>query len=144
IRSKVGGYIEAVGKGPARMPGDATPSKDVLLALIKARPNDFFAQLRLGALYQTEGDQEKAIEHLRRAAEVFPYYAGEGNPYARLAEIYEARGDKKEAASALEMLLRHNETNADAAAKLARLRLAMGDRAAALEALKTTFYIQPF
>jgi tetratricopeptide (TPR) repeat protein len=144
IKAKVGGYIEAVAVGPARVPGNEPPSKDILLALVKARPNDYFAHLRLGAIYQKEGDQEKAIEHLRKASELFPYYSGEGNPYSRLAEIYEARGDRKEAAAALQLLTEYNETNADATARLARLRLEMGDRAGALEALKTTFYIQPF
>ncbi len=144
IKAKVGGYIEAVGKSPAMTAGNEPPSKDALLALLKARPNDYFANLRLGAIYQKEGDQDKAIEHLRRAAELFPYYSGEGNPYSRLAEIYEARGNKKEAMAALQSLTEHNETNADAGAKLARLKLEMGDRAGALETLKTTFYIQPF
>ncbi|MGA9770887.1 MAG: tetratricopeptide repeat protein [Blastocatellia bacterium] len=144
IKSKVGGYVEAVGKGPAMTAGNEPPSKDALLALLKARPQDYFANLRLGAIYQKEGDQEKAIEHLRRASELFPYYSGEGNPYSRLADIYEARGDKKEAAAALQLLTQYNETNSDAGAKLARLRLEMGDRAGALEVLKTTFYIQPF
>jgi len=78
----------------------------------------------------------QAIEHLRRAAELFPYYAGEGNPYTLMAEIYETRGQKAEAAAALETFVRYNETNAGALAKLARLRLAMDDRKGALEALK--------
>ncbi|HKP86803.1 MAG TPA: tetratricopeptide repeat protein [Blastocatellia bacterium] len=144
IRAKVGTSIEAVGSGPHAVAGGQEPTKEVLLATLKVRPNDYFAHLRLGAIYQSERDQEKAIEHLKRASEIFPYYAAAGNPYGRLAEIYEARGDKKEAAQALESLTRYNETDAEAGAKLARLRLAMGDRAGALEALKTTFYIQPF
>ena len=144
IRAKTSSYIEAVGTGPLRAPGEQLPSKEALMALLKARPNDYFAHLRLGALYKNEGDVERAIEHLRRAAEVFPYYAGEGNPYALLAETYESRGQKAEAAAALESLTRYNETNVEALAKLARLRLSMGDPKGALQALETTFYIQPF
>ena len=144
VRAKVGGYLEAVGSGPAKTAGGEPPSKDQLLGLLKARPNDYFAHLRLGTLYKKEGDGEHAVEHLRRAVELFPYYTASGNPYEQLAELYEARGDKKAAADILEALARYNETNADAFAKLARLKLALGDRNGALEALKTTFYIQPF
>jgi tetratricopeptide (TPR) repeat protein len=144
MRAKVGGYLEAVGNGPMKSASGQAPSKDELLGLLKARPNDYFAHLRLGTIYKTAGDQEHAIEQLRRAVELFPYYTATGNPYEQLAEIYDARGDKKEAAAILEALARYNETNADAFAKLARLKLALGDRNGAIEALKTTFYIQPF
>ncbi|MEK6409768.1 MAG: tetratricopeptide repeat protein [Acidobacteriota bacterium] len=144
VRSKTSAWVEAIGSGPIRAAAGQTPSKDALLAVLKARPNDYFANLRVGAMYKTEGDAEKAIEHLRRASELFPYYTGEGNPYALLSEIYDARGQKPEAASVLETLVRYNETNAGALAKLARLRLGMGDRKAAVEALKQSFYIQPF
>jgi tetratricopeptide (TPR) repeat protein len=144
LRAKTSPYIEAVGTGPLRAPGNQAPSKEALAALLKIKPNDYFAHLRLGALYKNEGDAERAIEHLRRATEAFPYYAGEGNPYALLAEIYESRGQKAEAAAALESLTRYNETNVEALAKLARLRLSMGDQKGALQSLETTFYIQPF
>ncbi|MFP5261490.1 MAG: tetratricopeptide repeat protein [Blastocatellia bacterium] len=144
IRAKTSSYAEAVGGGPPRAPAGEPLSKEALAALLKARPNDYFAHLRLGALYKNEGDADRALEHLRRAAELFPYYAGEGNPYALTAEIYESRGQKAEAAAALESLTRYNETDVGALAKLARLRLSMGDQKGALQALETTFYIQPF
>jgi tetratricopeptide (TPR) repeat protein len=144
IRSKTSSYIEAIGTGPLRGPGNESPSKESLAALLKTRPNDYFAHLRLGAIYKNEGDADRAIEHLRRAAEVFPYYGREGNVYAMLAEIYESRGQKAEAAAALETLTRYNETNVEALTKLARLRLSLGDQKGALRALETTFYIQPF
>ncbi|HVG19759.1 MAG TPA: tetratricopeptide repeat protein [Blastocatellia bacterium] len=144
VRAKTSSYVEAIGGGPLHAPAGQAPSKEALAALLKARPNDYFTLLRLGALYKNEGDLDRAIEHLRRATEVFPYYAGEGNPYALLAEIYQSRGQKSEAASALETLTRYNETNVEALTKLARLRLSLGDQKGALEALETTFYIQPF
>jgi tetratricopeptide (TPR) repeat protein len=61
-----------------------------------------------------------------------------------LADIYESRGQKAEAAAALETLMRYNETNAGALAKLARLKLALSDQKSAVEALKKSFYVQPF
>jgi len=144
IRAKTGAWIEAVGSGPARAVAGQDLSKEALLAMVNAKPNDYFARLQLGAMYKKEGDSEHAIEHLRRAAELFAYYAGQGNPYSLLAEIYESRQQNSEAAATLETLVKYNETDAGALAKLARLRLAMGDRKAAVDALKRSFYIQPF
>lgn len=144
INAKTSGWLEAMGSGPLHAPAGQTPSKEALLAVLKAKPNDYFANVRLGALYKKEGEADKAVEHLRRAAELFPYYAGEGNPYSSLAEIYESRGQKTEAAAVLEALMRYNETNAGALAKLAQLRLALGDQKSAVDALKKSFYIQPF
>ena len=95
-------------------------------------------------MYKKEGDVDRAIEHLRRAAELFPFYGGEGNPFGQLAEIYEARGLKREAIGALESLVLANETESEAFKKLARLRIEVGDREKALEALATSFYIYPF
>ncbi|MEK6321836.1 MAG: tetratricopeptide repeat protein [Acidobacteriota bacterium] len=144
VRSKTSAWVEAIGSGPVRATPGQTLSSDTLLAMLKGTPNNYFIHLRLGAIYKNEGDADKAIEHLRRASELFPYYAGEGNPYTLLADIYESRGQKLEAAAALETFVRYNETNAGALAKLARLRLAQGDRKGAVEALKLSFYIQPF
>jgi tetratricopeptide (TPR) repeat protein len=143
IKSKTSAWVEALGNGPTQAPGSQPPTKEALLALLKATPNDYFAHLRLGTLYKTE-DPQRAIEHLRRATELFPFYSRQGNPYVVLAEIYESRGQKAEAAAALETFVRHNETDAAAHAKLARLKHELGDRKGAVEVLKQTFYIHPF
>jgi tetratricopeptide (TPR) repeat protein len=144
LREKTSGYVEALnmsGGGPA---DTRSAAKEALTAIVRARPNDYFANLRLGAIYKTEGDLDRAIEHLRRAATLFPFYGGEGNPYVQLADIYESRGEKSEAASALESLTRSSDTNVEAFKRLAQLKLAMGDRAGAIDALNTSFYIHPF
>ena len=143
IKAKTSGWLEAIGSGPANVAGGQPPTKEALLAVLKARPNDYFAHLRLGTLYKKE-EPERAIEHLRRAAELFPFYTEQGNPYLQLVEIYEARGQKTEAAAALEPYVRYNETDAGALAKLARYKVESGDRKGAIEVLKQSFYIQPF
>jgi cellulose synthase operon protein C len=143
LRAKTKPWLEATANGPASVAGQAQ-SKDALLGLVKARPNDFFAHLKLGTILKSEGDTDGAIEHLKRAAELFPFYGGEGNPYTQLADIYEARGQKTEAAAILLALTRADETNAEAFGRLARLRLAMNDRAGALDAIKQSFYVNPF
>jgi tetratricopeptide (TPR) repeat protein len=143
LRAKTKPWLEALAGGPASVAGE-TQSKDALSAIVKAQPNNFFARLKLGALLKSEGDADGAIEHLKRAAELFPFYGGEGNPYKHLADIYEARGQKTEAANYLAALARADETNAEAFGRLARLRLAMKDRAGALDAIKQSFFINPF
>ena len=141
VRAKAGAYIEATSGGPSAA-RDA--SKDKLLSIVATKPNDYFARLKLGQVYKTEGDNEKSIEQLRRAIELFPYYAGEGNPYDLLAEIYEAKGRKAEAAAQLEALSRIDETGIDPLKRLARLRIDLGDKTGAVDALRAVFYIYPF
>ncbi len=144
LRAKTKPWMEALSSGLQPNPASEVQSKEVLMALVKSRPNDFFAHLKLGAMLKSEGDTDRAIEHLKRASELFPFYGGEGNPYAQLAEIYEARGQKTEAAAMLQALTRADESNAEAFGRLARLRLAMNDRAGALDAIKLSFYVNPF
>src|SRR5204862_5956231 len=55
-----------------------------------------------------------------------------------------SNGQKAEAVAALEAFGKYNETIAAPLAKLAQLKLAMGDQKGAAEALKKGFYIQPF
>jgi tetratricopeptide (TPR) repeat protein len=144
IRGKIGKYIDSIGTGPTKTEGDPKAAKEALLAVLKAKPNDYFATLRLGAIYKSENDNEKAIEYLKRATDLFPYYTGDGNPYTVLADIYEAQGKKAEAIAVLEALTKHNETNAEAYKRLGKLKLDSGDKAGALSVLITSFYISPF
>ena len=144
LKAKTRGYLEAVGNGPVKSAGEQAMTKEAALALVKTRPNDYFAHLRVGAIYKSEGDLDRAIEHLRRAAELFPFYTGQGNPYLQLADIYQSRGQKAEAAAVLAGLVRLDEDDAEALKRLAELRLEMGDRAGALEAAVASFYINPF
>jgi tetratricopeptide (TPR) repeat protein len=143
LQSKTQPMIEALGAALAGPPAQP-PSKEALQAIVNSNPKDYFAHLRLGAILKNEGNTDQAIIHLKRAAELFPYYGGEGNPYAQLADIYESRNQKAEAAAALESLTRFNETNTEAFKRLARLRLDLGDKAGAIAALLTSFYIYPF
>ncbi|HYP28854.1 MAG TPA: tetratricopeptide repeat protein [Blastocatellia bacterium] len=144
LKAKVQPYVEAVANSPLEAPSGQPPSKEAIAAVLKDRPNDFFAHLRLGTIYKSEGDTDRAIEHLRRATAVFPFYGGEGNAYSQLADIYEAQGKKAEAAEMVEALIRHRETDAGSYKRLAKLKLEAGDRAGALETLFTSFYVYPF
>ncbi|MBI3653012.1 MAG: tetratricopeptide repeat protein [Acidobacteria bacterium] len=144
LQAKIKDKIAALGTGPMRVNDDAKQAEIILEAVLKTRPNDYFALLKLGTIYKQEGDKEKAIALLKRAAEVFPYYAREGNPYVQLADLYEAQGQKAEAQAALEALIKHNETDASAYKRLAKLKMELQDRAGALATIYTSFYVTPF
>ncbi len=144
LNQKTQPLIDAIGTGPVAAASGQPPAKEALEAIVKAKPNDYFARLRLGTMYKSEKQDDLALEHLRRAAEVFPYYGGEGNPHGLIADILEARGQKAEAAAALETLTRFTETNVEVFKKLAQLRAELGDRVGARNALLTSFYIYPF
>ncbi len=142
IQSKVGKHIKA-GESLWKRERGEKPSKEAALTAVAANPDDFLANLMAGTMLKDE-DASKAITYLKKAIEVFPYYDGEGSAYETLAELYEKRGDKQGQADTLEALVKVDENNYDAVKKLAELRLALGDKAKALEALKLCFYINPF
>lgn len=138
LKGKTAGYIEAVKNSDAMK-----ASKEAVVAMCNGRPNDFFANLKLGTIYKTEGESEKAIAHFKQAIEAYPYYTGQGNPYAELAALYESKGLKQEAAAQLAALAKVDEDAHEALKRLAQLRIELGDKPGAIEALEAAFYIYP-
>jgi tetratricopeptide (TPR) repeat protein len=104
----------------------------------------FVLHLRAGQLFRAENDTENAVLHFRRAIELFPFYTGEGNAYDALAEIYEKKGDDKQAAEIMALRIKYDENSLPTLKALASLRSKMNDRAGALEALRLSFYVSPF
>ncbi|HEV2763916.1 MAG TPA: tetratricopeptide repeat protein [Pyrinomonadaceae bacterium] len=141
VRAKAKPLQEAL--GPVAPAAALQLSKEAVLKLLSERES-FALRLRAGSLLRAEGDEEGAARHYRRAAELFPFYTGEGNAYEALADVYEKSGETAAAADVLETLVRHDETNLKALARLAALRLKQGDRARALDALRLSFYVSPF
>ena len=142
MRGKIGKYIKAGESLWKRQPGEQ-PNKDTALLAVAATPDDFVANFRAGVLTKDE-NPERAIGYLKHAIEVFPYFVDEGNPYEALAALYEKRGEKQAQADVLEALVKVDENNYEAVKKLIELRIALGDKARALEALKLSFYLSPF
>lgn len=101
-------------------------------------------RLRAGHLFLADNDIETAIVHFRRAIELFPYYTGEGNAYDALAEIFSKKGDFKQAAEVMAARVGNEEDSLPALKVMANVRLQIGDRAGALEALRLSFYVSPF
>ena len=121
----------------------ASLTKEDVLKML-AVEDTFALHLRAGHLFAADGDKENAILHFKRAIELFPYYTGEGNAFEALAEIFEKGGDNAQAAEALASLVKYDENNLKALKALTRLRLVLGDRAGALEAMRLSFYVSPF
>src|SRR6185295_5502235 len=109
-----------------------------------ATQDTFALHLRAGHLFCADNEIENAVVHFRRAIELFPYYTGEGNAYDALAEIFEKKGDHKQAAEVLASHARYDENSLRTLKELANLRMKMGDRTGALEALRLSFYVSPF
>ena len=116
--------------------------EEVLKAL--ATEDTFALRIRAAELLAADGDTQAAVTHYLRALELFPYVSGSGNPYESLAKILEQKGDAAQAAKVLEGLVKTDENNLEALKNIARIRLALGERQQALNALQASFYISPF
>jgi tetratricopeptide (TPR) repeat protein len=121
----------------------ASLSKEEVLKLL-ATQDTFALHLRAAELLAADGDESGAISHYRKAIELFPYFTGEDNPYEALAKLLEHKGDAVEAAEVLDRLVQKDENNLEALKTIARIRMALGDQAHALEALTASFFVSPF
>jgi len=104
----------------------------------------FALRIRAAELFAADGDTQTAVTHYLRALELFPYVSGAGNPYESLAKLLEQKGDPAQAAKVLDSLVKTDENNLEALKNIARIRLALGERRQALDALQASFYISPF
>lgn len=121
----------------------ASLSKDEVFKML-ATQDTFALRIRAAELLAADGDTQAAVTHYIRALELFPYVSGAGNPYEALARLLEQKGDPAQAAKVLEGLVKNDENNLEALKTIARIRLALGERQQALDALQASFYISPF
>ncbi len=121
----------------------ASLSKEEVLKQL-ATQDTFALRVRAAELLAADGDIQGAVTHYTRALELFPYVTGKGNPYESLAKLLEQKGDQEQAAKVLDNLVKNDENNLEALKTIARLRLALGERQQALDALQASFYISPF
>ena len=142
VRGKVDKYIKALEPG-WRNKGYSETSKEEILAKASRATDDFTLNFRAGAIYIADNNQDKAIEHLKRSIDLYPFQSGDGNAYELLAQIYEKRGNKTAMAETLESLIKVDENDYDALKKLAQLKRESGDKTRALELTKLSFYVNP-
>ena len=121
----------------------ASLSKAEVLKALETQ-DTFALRIRAAELLAADGDTQSAVVHYVRALELFPYVSGKGNPYESLAKLLEQKGDREQAAKTLDSLIKTDENNLEALKTIARLRLALGERQQALDALQASFFISPF
>ena len=121
----------------------ASLTKEEVLKMLETE-DTFALRIRAAELLAADGDTQGAATHYIRALELFPYVTGPGNPYESLAKLLEQKGDHAQAAKVLEGLVKNDENNLEALKTIARIRLALGDRQQALNALRASFFISPF
>jgi len=121
----------------------ASLSKEEVLKLL-ATQDTYALRVRAAELLAADGDTQGAINHYLRAVELFPYVTGPGNAYEALAKLLEQKGDPAQAAKVLEGLTKTDENDLEALKAIARIRLALGERQQALDALQASFFISPF
>jgi tetratricopeptide (TPR) repeat protein len=121
----------------------ASLSKEEVLKALQTQ-DTFALRIRAAELLAADGDREAAAAHYIRALELFPYASGAGNPYETLAKLLEQKGDQAQAAKVLDALVKTDENNLEALKNIARIRLALGERQQALDALRASFFISPF
>ncbi|MCY4648405.1 MAG: tetratricopeptide repeat protein [Gammaproteobacteria bacterium] len=117
---------------------------DEVARLAAAHPDNFMAQMAMGAQLFDEERLDEAEEYLARARDLFPEYAGPGSPGWLLARIYAQRGDSARALREIEILTRIDESFLEANLEEAQLREAAGDGDGAIEALQRAVHIYPF
>jgi tetratricopeptide (TPR) repeat protein len=121
----------------------ASLSKEEVLKML-ATQDTFALRVRAAELLAADGDTQGAVTHYLRALELFPYVSGPGNPFESLAKLLEQKGDIVHAVQILEGLIKSDENNLEALKTIARIRLALGERQQALDALQASFFISPF
>jgi len=122
----------------------AVPEGEALAEKLEENPNNPFLNFRLGLYYKKQEAFDKAITHLQRARDLFPYFVESDNPYSALAEIYLELGQKGNAMEQLRQLASRNGKDMQALQRLADLSLEIGEHDLAIETLQKILYIAPF
>ncbi|NJD17908.1 MAG: tetratricopeptide repeat protein, partial [Gemmatimonadetes bacterium] len=143
-------YVETrfAGALKALAPVAEAPAPDApvatLEAFVRSHPGDLVGRLRLGARLVEEDRLEEARVHLTEALRMFPEYGGPDSPYAHLARIHAAQGDRERAAAALARLNALSESDYDALTMEAGLLEALGRPPEAARVLARAVQVWPY
>lgn len=143
FEDRFAGALAAVEPLPA-LAERGSRAPDEVRRLAAAHPDNFMAQMAMGAQLFDEERFDEAEEYLGRARDLFPEYAGPGSPGWLLARIHIQRGDSAGALHELETLTSIDESFLAANLEESQLREAAGDGDGAIEALQRAVNIYPF
>lgn len=143
FEERFAGALAAVEPLPA-LAERGSRSPDEVARLAAAHPDNFIAQVAMGAQLFDEDRLDEAEEYLARARDLFPEYAGPGSPGWLLARIFIQRGDSARALREIETLTAIDESFLEANLEESHLKEAAGDGTGAIRALERAVHIYPF
>ena len=111
---------------------------------IAAEPADFYATLRLGIMLIDEDQLDEGIRLLERAAQLYPDYREQDNPWRALARAYARKGDDRRSALMLREVLKRDAKSDAAALKLEELARKLGEPEWQEQALLVSMQINPY
>ena len=106
--------------------------------------NPFFQRLQEGYALLEQKDYAAAEDRFRKALEIYPHFAGDGDPYRGLAEVYRAQGRTDLLMDVLERFLRISEHGAAEARELAGLYVKAGQPERAVYYFERSLEVEPY
>jgi tetratricopeptide (TPR) repeat protein len=131
-------------KGPEDVRLTSRTPRQVIESLAQEYPGNFELQVRLGDQLAAAGEIDAAYAAWERAALLLPAAVGNDSPLARIANLAASRGETARAADALERLLARDDTNIEAARRLAALVDPVREPARAARAWGRVAELDPF
>ena len=120
------------------------PDNSSLEQKLKAAPDDFFANLHLGARLQKERAFHEAEGYLKKAQTLFPQYVEKENPYQLLAHIYLETQRENEALDQLHQWIGMDDSAAEPLIMAAEIYAKRKDWTSLAKILDLSIYIQPY
>jgi tetratricopeptide (TPR) repeat protein len=120
------------------------PDKADLEALVKKNPEDFFANLQLGARLHEEKSYVAAETYLKKAESLFPAFVEPGNAYQALGEIYLELGRDQDALAQFNSWAGYDETSVVPLIRAAEIYRKRKDWANEAKVLDLSVYIDPY
>jgi cellulose synthase operon protein C len=112
--------------------------------MLEKNPEDFLANLRMGALLQKEGSIVAAETCLKKAQKIYPQYVAPGNPYQLLGKMYL---ESKQEDKALAEFVAWSKMDSESTTPLleaADIYAGRKEWASVVGMLKLSVYINPF
>ncbi len=120
------------------------PDEAELAALLKRNPDDFFANLELGARLRGEKSYAAAETCLKKAESLFPAYVQRGNPYGILGDMYLEQGRDADALAQFGAWAGYDETSVVPLTRAAGIYRKRKDWANLARVLELSVYIDPY
>jgi tetratricopeptide (TPR) repeat protein len=123
---------------------EAASDPTALAGILKSNPDDFFANLQLGALMHAKKSYTQAETYLKKAESLFPSFVEPGNAYEILGGMYEEMGREDDALAQYNAWARYDENSVIALDHAADIYQKRKDWANVSRELELSVYIDPY